>query len=515
MRTVKVERPYECPKAFCLKAVNNKKEKEMEDKRYDGYSSNDHNSDINTDSNNDIKDTEPNFILYPSEEEKAEDTSFDDMLMNEYGAREGVEGGAAGGYEESSGGAAGGYQRQKGFVDVDIDKKRRAGKKKKKTVSLSKKALALLLVICIAVSGAVGFGASLFASQYFPYGINSSSDTDTSGKTSSSTSQTGYDLAEATGSKMTVKEIADAVEDSIVEISTEGTTTDSWMQQYITSGAGSGIIIKSNGYIMTNNHVIEGANKIKVTLHNDKEYQAEVVGTDAATDIAVLKISAKGLKAVTYGNSEELDTGDMAVVIGNPLGELGGTVTAGIISEPERKIAIEGQTMSLIQTDASINPGNSGGGMFNQYGQLIGVIEAKSSGSDVEGLGFAIPVNTAAEVAQNIIDGKSTGTETAFSGMAYGQTGDSSSEGGMEDFFGFGEQSMSYVYIAEIDSDNAKKAGFKVNDIVLSIDGEEVDSVETLKSIITSHKPGDKVKYQILRGNQTMSITLKLGKAPN
>ena len=454
--------------------------------------------DDNRYNNNGNKDTEPNFILYPSEEQsqdrpvnepegKAQDPSVDEWIRDEIG-KPGNE--------------------TKGFQTIDIDKRRRAEKKKlKKKASLSKKAVALLLVLCVLVSGAAGFGGSILASKYYPYGAGSSSSS------SSSASKTEYKPEVVTGSKMTVKEINDMVEDSIVEIRTEGTTTDSWMQQYITSGAGSGIIIKENGYIITNNHVIEGSNKIKVTLSNDKEYDAEVIGTDPSTDIAVIKISAKGLKPVTYGDSDKLDNGDLAVVIGNPLGELGGTVTAGIISEPVREVNIEGQNMSLIQTDASINPGNSGGGLFNEYGELVGVIEAKSSGSDVEGLGFAVPVNTAAEVAKQIMSGKFEAVGKAFTGMSYGETGsDSGDEGGMEDFFSFGEPSVTYVYIAEVISSNAKKAGFRENDVVLSVDGQDIDSIDTLKSVIQKHKPGDKVKYEILRGNKTMSIKLTLEK---
>ena len=404
------------------------------------------------------------------------------------------------------------YNEQKGFQTIDVDKKRRSEKRKlRKKGGLSKKMIALLLVLCVAVSGAAGFGGSILAGKYFSSGSDSGN-----GSSASSTTHTGYVLEEATGSKMTVKEINDMVEDSIVEIKTEGTTTDSWMQQYITSGAGSGVIIKENGYIVTNNHVIEDANKITVTLNNDEEYEATLVGTDPSTDIAVIKIKAKDLKPVTYGNSDDIDNGDLAVVIGNPLGELGGTVTAGIISEPVREVTIEGQAMSLIQTDASINPGNSGGGMFNQYGQLIGVIEAKSSGSDVEGLGFAVPVNTAAKVAEEIMSGKLEKAGKAFTGMSYAETTTNGGGNEWDDFFGFGEQqNQTYVYIAEVSGKNASKAGFKENDIVLSVDGTDIDSVDTLKSVIQKHKPGDKVKYEILRGSSTMSIELTLEKTTN
>ena len=162
--------------------------------------------------------------------------------------------------------------------------------------------------------------------------------------------------------------------------------------------------------------------KIYVTLHNSKQYEATLVGTDPETDIAVIKIKASGLVPATYGNSDELEVGDMSVIIGNPLGELGGTVTAGIVSALDREITIDGQPMTLLQTDASVNPGNSGGGMFDQYGHLIGIVVAKSSGSDVEGLGFAIPINTAAEVASQLMKNGKVESTTGYSGMTYAQS---------------------------------------------------------------------------------------------
>jgi serine protease Do len=259
---------------------------------------------------------------------------------------------------------------------------------------------------------------------------------------------------------MTVQEITEATLDSVVEIRTESVQMDSWMGQYVTEGAGSGVIIKENGYIITNNHVVTGASNIIVTTTDKKEYEATLVGTDPDTDVAVIKINAKGLKAATMGNSDQLNVGDLAVAIGNPLGELGGTVTAGIISALDRSISIDGKTMTLLQTDTSINPGNSGGGLFNQYGQLIGVVVAKSSGSDVEGLGFAIPINRAAEVAAQLMDGGyvkgKPSTGMAYQDMSQQQQSSDMFGFGFDEFFG-GSSMQSGVYIAEINGKNAKK----------------------------------------------------------
>lgn len=370
-------------------------------------------------------------------------------------------------------------------------------------VSLTRKSLALLIALCVVVSALFGFGGSYLANA-LNGGHSGSSKT-------ASVSKNGYKLEDATGSKMTVQEVTNKTKDSVVEIKTESVSADAWMQQYVTEGAGSGVVMTADGYIMTNNHVIDGASKITVTTSDDKEYEAKLVGTDSITDIAVLKISAKNLTPATYGNSDQLAVGDMAVAIGNPLGELGGTVSAGIISALDRELAIDGKTMTLLQTDASINPGNSGGGLFNGDGQLIGIVVAKSSGSNVEGLGFAIPINKAADVAQQLMD-KGYVSDQPSTGMSYAE---SSQGNGTAQFFGNSQDSQSQsssaaVYIQEVTGSNAKKAGFQSGDLVYAVDGTRITSFNTLSSIVTSHKVGDKLTYTIVRGNQTKEIKLTL-----
>lgn len=372
-----------------------------------------------------------------------------------------------------------------------------------KPVSLTRKSLALLIALCVVVSALFGFGGSYLANA-LNGGHSGSSKT-------ASVSKNGYKLEDATGSKMTVQEVTNKTKDSVVEIKTESVSADAWMQQYVTEGAGSGVVMTADGYIMTNNHVIDGASKITVTTSDDKEYEAKLVGTDSITDIAVLKISAKNLTPATYGNSDQLAVGDMAVAIGNPLGELGGTVSAGIISALDRELAIDGKTMTLLQTDASINPGNSGGGLFNGDGQLIGIVVAKSSGSNVEGLGFAIPINKAADVAQQLMD-KGYVSDQPSTGMSYAE---SSQGNGAAQFFGNSQDSQSQsssaaVYIQEVTGTNAKKAGFQSGDLVYAVDGTRITSFNTLSSIVTSHKVGDELTYTIVRGNQTKEIKLTL-----
>ena len=324
---------------------------------------------------------------------------------------------------------------------------RSRSKKSSGPINLTRKGLALLVAACVILSGLAGFGGAAIGSSVFdkPYHEGSNK------KASASTS--GYTLEDATGSDMTIQEITAEAKPSVVEIKTESVSSDVWMQQYVTEGAGSGVIITNDGYIVTNNHVIEGASKILVTTASGNEYSAKLIGTDSTTDVAVLKIDAKGLTPATYGNSDQLTVGDLAVAIGNPLGELGGTVTAGIISALDRQLVIDGKTMTLLQTDSSINPGNSGGGLFNSDGQLIGVVVAKSSGSDVEGLGFAIPINTAADVAQQLMDNGYVSGQP-FTGMTYTEGYDQS--GSFGSFFG--GQSTNGVYIYSVEGNNAKKS---------------------------------------------------------
>lgn len=376
--------------------------------------------------------------------------------------------------------------------------------KQSKPVTLTRTSLAAIIILCVFLSSAFGFGGAMLAGSAIYNGSSDSSSSNSNAKSA------GFTVETATGSSKSVQEITEIALDSVVEIRTESVETDSWMSQYVSEGAGSGVILKSNGYIITNNHVVDGASKITVTTTDEQEYDAKVVGADSDTDVAVLKINAKNLTAATLGDSDELAVGDLAVAIGNPLGELGGTVTAGIISALDRSISIDGKTMSLLQTDTSINPGNSGGGLFNEYGQLVGVVVAKSSGSDVEGLGFAIPINRAADVAAQLMDGGYVKGKP-YTGMAYQDMSQSSSGyDSFDSFFSGGYSQQSGVYIAEVQGKNAKKAGFKAGDLVYSVDGQEIDSFETLSSIITSHKVGDTVTYVVLRDGKAIEIDLEL-----
>lgn len=211
------------------------------------------------------------------------------------------------------------------------------------------------------------------------------------------------------GGEQTVARVVESVADSVVEINcTVETTTSSWGGIPVTkrgTSAGSGVIISADGTIITNHHVTENAVSITVRLRGGQTYTASTVGSDPDNDIAVLRMDRfdTRLTCAVFGSSASLKVGQPVVVIGNPLGTLGGTVTDGIISALDRDVTVEGKTMRLLQTNASINSGNSGGGMFDMDGRLIGIVNAKSTGDDVEGLGFAIPADTAYKAVTDIL----------------------------------------------------------------------------------------------------------------
>lgn len=311
---------------------------------------------------------------------------------------------------------------------------------------------------------------------------------------------------------LSVKDISKIASDSVVEISTS-VETSSYFGKYTATGNGSGVIISQDGYIVTNNHVTSGASEVTVTLRDGTNYKATLVGSDAKTDIAILKIDAKNLTAAKLGDSASLEVGELAVVIGNPLGKLGGTVTDGIISALEREITLEGITRNLIQTNAAINPGNSGGGLFNDKGELVGIIVAKSSGLDVEGLGFAIPINDVKNVINDIMD-LGYVSNRPFLGVSFANKNSSDYQSQYGFFFGFGGQITSQ-YGAEVASvvegSAAEKAGIKTGDHIISIDNEAVMSGSDVSNIISSHKVGDTIEIGIIRENKTMSLKATLG----
>lgn len=298
-----------------------------------------------------------------------------------------------------------------------------------------------------------------------------------------------------TDSEQQLTALVENVADTVVEITTSQVTTGSWMQQYVTEGAGSGVVITSTGIIITNNHVIEGADTIQVTMRDGSEYAATLIATDEMYDIAVIKIEATGLKAATFGDSDDLKVGQTAVAIGNPLGSLGGTVTEGIISATGRQIYVEGIPMTLLQTTAAINPGNSGGGLFNLAGELIGVVNAKMSEEGIEGLGFAIPSNTALAAATDLLtQGYVTGRpDVGFTVMEITD---------MKTALQYGVL-YSGVYVMQLGA-NAPES-VKTLDCIVSVNGQSVADADDFKSALYSSSVGDTLTVTFLRKEQTTS----------
>ena len=318
------------------------------------------------------------------------------------------------------------------------------------------------------------------------------------------------DLSDATGSELTVAEIVEKNADAVVEIIVSGTTQNMWGQMQLTQGAGSGVIVSEDGYIATNHHVIQGARTVQVTLHNGDSYPATIVGSDQANDIAVIKIDAKDLTTATIGDSSTVEVGDMAVAIGNPLGQLGGTATAGIISALDRTLDIEGTTLNLLQTDAAINGGNSGGGLFNSKGELIGIVESKASAVGVEGLGFALPINNVSPLINDMI--KNGGSTQAAKGTP--AVGIVISDVSEENAQYYGLESAG-VYIAQVNGANAMQAGFKAEDRIVSFNGKEISNSSEFISLVRECKVGDTVTIVVSRQGQMLEIKTVLEELQN
>lgn len=297
-------------------------------------------------------------------------------------------------------------------------------------------------------------------------------------------------------------EVVSHISKTVVEVYTESVSYNSFYGEYVTEGAGSGVIITSDGYIITNNHVIEGASSIKVTLSTGETYEAELIGTDSVSDIAVIKIAVDNLPSAVFGDSDKLQVAQNCIAIGNPLGTLGGTVTTGIISALSRDITIDGQKMTLLQTDTSINPGNSGGGLFNYSGELIGIVNAKSSGNNIEGIGFAIPINYVKEIAKQLIENGYV--------QGRGQLGivavniDS-----IQMAWNYGVNNYG-IYVKEVTGENAKKAGLVEGDLIVAVNGTETLSLEQLRVQINQHSAGDEVKLTIIRNKEKIAINITL-----
>ena len=380
-------------------------------------------------------------------------------------------------------------------------------KKKKKFNGKRVARSAVALVLAAAMGFAGGFVGAKFggSGKVVIQQVAPSSTAD-----SASGSDSSITAASSSGSSLTTEQVADLVSPSVVVITTEQVVYSQWSwygQNQVESGAGSGVIISSDGYILTCAHVVDGASTITVTI-GDKDYTATLVGEDTTSDIAVIKIDADGLTPATVGNSDGLKVGQSVMAVGNPLGELGGTVTGGMISALNRSVTIQGSssvnTMSLIQMDASVSPGNSGGGLFNMNGELVGIVNAKSSSSDAEGLGFAIPINDAIKVAQELLEnGYVTGRP--YLGITYLAVTDAQTAAQL------GVNAYGVYVVEVVKGGPAEKAGLQAGDRIVSVDGTEIASKDDLGTLMQKHAAGDTLSITIARDGQMQTVNVTLG----
>ena len=372
---------------------------------------------------------------------------------------------------------------------------------------MKKSTVALLMVLTITLSGAAGFGGRYLAELFTNTSPVSLEDDQAPASLNIADGSAEYQLNNVSNQlpsqQLTISEIAAFASNSVVEIYTESVVSSGRMRQFVTEGAGSGIIISADGYIITNNHVIEDSRKITVRLKDGTEAEATLIGRDSKTDIAVVKIDAAGLQPVVYGSSDSLAAGELVVAIGNPLGELGGSITEGVISALSRDIEIDGQMMTLLQISAAVNPGNSGGGLFNGSGELIGLVNAKSSGLGIEGIGFAIPVNLV----------KSTGEALMQHGFVPGRIDFGAT---LVDIIDSRTAAMYRVhsmgvYVSHADSDS----GLKPGDRIISINGQEITRTTDVDELLEAHTAGDTLSIVVSRSgiNTTVNHTLKQAKS--
>lgn len=304
-----------------------------------------------------------------------------------------------------------------------------------------------------------------------------------------------------------VIQIAEKVSPAVVGVSNQVNVNSIFHTQPVEQGSGSGVVFDEQGYIVTNYHVIQNSDKITVTLTNGKKVAAKLIGSDQRTDLAVIKIEEKGLTAARFGDSSKLKVGELAVAIGNPLGEqFASTVTTGVISALNRTVDIQEQRLKLIQTDAAISPGNSGGALVNSRGEVIGINSVKIVDLEVEGLNFAIPIDSVKPIVDSIIkSGKVVRPWIGILGgdvdpMAVQQYGLSVEEG---------------VFVSQLpEGSPAGKAGLKSGDVIVQFDDAKIKNFDELRENVDKHKIGDTVNLKVMRGKEEKTISVVLGQMP-
>ena len=378
------------------------------------------------------------------------------------------------------------------FDDLDPFYEEALKKQRKNSTSKFLKSLAVFALF-VAFTVTVSFGSVYIYTEHFAPASQSNNST-----TQNTSQNTVTYLPTSTSDSLTTPQIYEKTINSVVAISTY--LNQGGYQQAI--GTGTGIIMSEDGYIITNAHVIEDGNQIMVTLNDGTEYQAQVVGSDSKVDIAVIKVEATGLTAGNFGDSDSLVHGEPAIVIGNPLGmDFAGTITDGIISSTSREVKIDNYIMNLLQTNAAVNPGNSGGPLINCRGEIVGVVSAKISVDDVEGIGFAIPINTALNVANDFIE--------------YGYVKNRpmlgiSVEVVPEQYAQFYGSQPGLKVVSVQDGSAADLAGIMPGDRIISFNGTEISTSAELDYEKDKYNIGDTVKITVLRENQEITLDLTL-----
>ena len=294
---------------------------------------------------------------------------------------------------------------------------------------------------------------------------------------------------------------------TVVGITNKAVAHDWFNNPVETEGVGSGVIFRKDGYIVTNNHVISGAKELIVSLPDGRSLKGKLIGADEMTDLAVVKVDAKDLPVASFGDSDKIVVGEPAIAIGNPMGlEFKGSVTSGVISALNRTLDISDKRVKLLQTDAAINPGNSGGALVNADGEVIGINSAKVAANGVEGMGFAIPINTVQNIINEIMD-------KGYVARPY--LGVSVFDPETAGRYGYQLNIDKGVYIFQLTLNGpCGKAGLQRGDIILKIDGEETNSVSDLRGKIAEKKVGDTVKVTFDRNGKEQSADVVLEEMP-
>ena len=370
---------------------------------------------------------------------------------------------------------------------------------KKNRMGLRITALALC---CALLGGAVGGGVAYYAGNR-----PGETSVNVSSRPATQVSVNTVDGKNA----MSDAEVYAAGVNSVVSINVTGTSGTNFFGQAVqTASAGSGFILTKDGYIVTNYHVVKDGEAVKVTLYSGDEYEAKYVGGDEDYDIAVIKVEAADLQPVTLGDSGSLNVGDHVLAIGNPLGELTFSMSGGMVSCVNRAINVDGTPFNMIQTDASINPGNSGGPLFNQYGEVVGIVSAKysSTGNEsVEGLGFAIPINDVFAMIQDIMTNGYV-TNKPYLGVTAGTMTEQ-----MAAQYRYDITSGVFIYSVEEDS-AADHAGLKMGDVITKVDDTAITSMEDLTVAKKQYSAGDTCTLTVYREGQETTVELTWGAVP-